>query len=268
MAIILRNGDKSEEVVLLQKAINELGGYNLSTDGDFGNGTQNTLTTFQRKIGAEPTGFYNSDHLAEVAKLIDTKYIRLSEIDQYAVAISVEPAFLKAVRTVESLGSGFFADGKCAILFERHIFYNQVVRKFGKKRADDWMQKYPNVCHHSRSQAAYYGGAREYDRLFTAKNLDAECALLSASWGMFQIMGFNYQACGYKTVGDYVDDMLLSEKYHLGAVAMLIKNQRAWWTAARELNFNEFARLYNGPEYAKHKYHTRLRNEFAKFAMM
>ena len=267
MAIILRPGDRGEEVVLLQKAINELGGFNLSMDGDYGNGTQSSLMAVQRKLGAEPSGYYNSDQMPEIKALVDNKYIRFEEIEQYAVEIGVEPAFLKAVREVESRGSGFFNNGQCAILFERHIFFNQVTRKFGRKRAEEWMQKYPNICHHTPMQSAYFGGIREYDRLNTAKNLDPECALLSASWGMFQIMGFNYQMCGYQTVGDYVDDMLTSEKFHLGSVTLLIRNQPSWWRAAIDLNFNEFARLYNGPSYAKHNYHTRLRNAFDKYAM-
>lgn len=267
MAIILRNGDRGEEVVLLQKAINELGGFNLSPDGDFGNGTKNSLTAVQRTLGAEPSGVYNSDFIPEIKAIVDNKYIRLEEIDQYAVSIDVEPAFLKAVRDVESRGSGFFNNGQCAILFERHIFFNQVVRKFGQKRAEEWMQKYPNICHPTPMQSAYFGGVREYDRLNTAKNLDPECALLSASWGMFQIMGFNYQVCGYQTVGDYVADMIASEKFHLGAVTMFIRNQPGLWRAAREVNFNEFARLYNGPSYAKHNYHGRMRDAFAKHAM-
>ncbi len=267
MADILRAGMRGEEVVLLQKAINELGGFNLSMDGDFGNGTQTSLMAYQRSIGAEATGEYNADHLPSVKALIDNKYIRTYEIDEYAIQIGVEPAFLKAVRDIESRGSGFFRDGSCAILFERHIFYSSVVKKYGQKRADEWAGKWPNICNRTPSQSAYFGGIREYERLNAAKNLDPECALLSASWGMFQIMGFNYQVCGYNNVGDYVDDMILSEKFQLGAVAMLIRNQPSWWRAARELNFNEFARLYNGPSYAQHNYHGRLRDAFAKHAM-
>ena len=265
MSIILKQGDRSEEVVLLQKALNELAGFNLSKDGDFGPGTRNSLRSFQQRANYNVDGIYDSNVHIELADLIERKYIRLNDIAQYADAIGVEPAFLKAVTVVESRGSGFFDNGMCAILYERHIFYNKVAAKFGKKKADQWASKYPNLCYPTRSQAAYYGGEREYERLNQAKNLDSECALLSASYGMFQIMGFNYAVCGYETVGDYVADMIESERYHVGAVSLLIKNQPSWLAPARNLDFNEFARKYNGSSYAEHNYHGRLRQAYKVF---
>ena len=262
MRIILKSGDRNEEVVLLQRALNELGGFSLFTDGDFGPGTCKALTGWQKKNGYVPDGIYDSEIQHNLSDLIENKYIRLSMVDQYADAIDVESAFLRAVVSVESQGTGFTPNGLCTILFERHIFYKQVVNKFGKKRADDWSARYPNICYSSRSQSAYYGGSREWDRMDAAKNLDPECALLSASYGMFQIMGFNFGICGYDNVGAYVADMVESEKYHVGAVSMFIRNQRGLLNAAKSLNFNEFARLYNGSAYATHNYHGRLKTAY------
>lgn len=258
MTIILSKGVNGEETRLMQKALNELCDYGMSSDGVFGPGTKNNLVAWQTENGFTPDGVYNSEFHTEIANLIDRKYIRMSMVDQYANAIGLEPAFLKAVIQVESSGSGFFNNGLCTILFERHVFFNQVVKKFGLARAEEWASKYPNICYKTRSQSAYLGGVREWDRLNSAKNLDSECALLSASFGMFQIMGFNFGLCGYKNVGDYVSDAITSERFHIGAVAMLIKNQRPWYNAAKALNFSEFARLYNGADYASHNYHGRL----------
>ena len=265
MTIILSQGVNGEESRLLQKALNELGGYNMSRDGVFGPGTKNNLMDWQIKNSFEGNGIYNSDLHKPICELIDRKYIRFSMIDEYAVAIVLEPAFLKAVTTVESGESGFFNNGLCTVLFERHIFYNQVVKKFGQSRADGWADKYPNICYKTRSQSAYLGGVREWDRINLAKNLDSECALMAASFGMFQIMGFNYALCGYDDVGAYVADMLDSERFHIGAVAMLIKNQQPWYNAAKALDFNEFARLYNGSDYAAHNYNCRLEDAYNSF---
>jgi len=267
MTIILSQGVNGEETRLMQKALNELGGYNMARDGNFGPGTKNNLVDWQTKNQFTPDGTYNSDFHKEIADLIDKKYIRFSAIDEYANAIGLAPAFLKAVTSVESDGNGFFNDGQCVILFERHIFYNQVVKKFGARRADEWAEKYSNICFKTRSQSSYLGGVREWDRLNLAKNLDTECALLSASFGMFQIMGFNYALCGYNNVGDYVSDAITSESFHIGAVAMLIKNQSPWFNAAKNLDFNEFARLYNGSDYASHNYHGRLEQAYNTYLM-
>lgn len=50
----------------------------------------------------------------------------------------------------------------------------------------------------------YKGGMGEYDRLEQARKIHPEAADSSASWGMFQIMGFNYAACGKKSVESFV----------------------------------------------------------------
>ena len=266
MSIYLEMGNKSEEVKLLQKALNEVGGFNLAADGAFGNGTRNALTAYQRQNGFNINGTYQSDEYTEIAELIDHKYIRFDEIGEYAEEIGVEPAMLKAFASVESRGSGFFNNGMCTILFERHIFYNQVVRKLGARKAQEWSNKFPNICYPTRSQSSYFGGVREWDRLESAKDLESECALMSASYGMFQVMGFNYETCGYGNVGEYVADMCDSEKFQLGAVTMFIRNNRGLYNAVRNRDFNEVARLYNGSDYASHGYHTRLRDAYANFS--
>lgn len=265
MRVYLSQGINGDETRSLQKALNELGDYNLAKDGSFGPGTKNAYMSWQQKNGYIVDGIYNSEVHKEISELIDRKYIRFSDIDDYAIEIGIEPSFLKALTMVESPGSGFFNNGMCTILFERHVFFNQVVKKYDRKTADAWSEKYPNICYLTRSQSAYLGGSREWSRLDFAKNLDAECALKSASYGMFQIMGFNYEVCGYDNIGDYVADMMESERFHIGAVSMFIKNQSGLIRAARNLNFNEFARLYNGPQYAAHNYHTRLKSAFDFF---
>lgn len=266
MSVILRVGSNNEEVLLLQKALNELCGVNLSADGVFGNGTKNAMMAYQRERGYNIDGIFEDEAYPEITELIERKYIRFSELDEYALNIGVEPAMLKAFASVESKGSGFFNNGLCTILFERHIFYNQVVRKFGQRRADEWSQKFPNICYPKGAQTAYFGGVREWTRFDQAKDLDAECALMSASYGMFQIMGFNYGVCGYENVGDFVTDMCESERWQIGAVTMFIKNNRGLFLAVRNKDFNEVARLYNGSNYAYYGYHTKLAKAYDNFS--
>lgn len=53
----LERGDKGEQVVLLQKCLNERHGESLTTDGDYGRGTREAVRRFQRKndLGADGT---------------------------------------------------------------------------------------------------------------------------------------------------------------------------------------------------------------------
>jgi len=49
-------------------------------------------------------------------------------IKKVAKVNNLEPAAIKAVVSVESGGNGFISDGKPKILFEGHIFWNQLIK--------------------------------------------------------------------------------------------------------------------------------------------
>jgi hypothetical protein len=262
MTILLKIGSSGEEVVLLQRALNELGNYNLVLDGSFGPGTANSLKNWQKQNGFLIDGIYNSNIHRAISDLIAVKYIRLNDIDEFAKSIGIEPNILKAITLTESKGAGFFNNGTCKILFERHVFYNQVLKKFDKRVANNWMNKFPNLCHPVWSQSSYLGGVREWDRLSAATDLDPESALLSTSWGMFQVMGFNYGLCGYENVGDFVADLSSTEKYQIAAITMFIRNVRPLYRACIEKNFNEISKNFNGASYASHGYHIKLKNNY------
>lgn len=87
--------------------------------------------------------------------------------------------------------------------------------------------------------------------------LDEEAALQSASWGLFQIMGFNFKACRFKTVFDFVDAHVESEARQLDAALGFIRSKELVSTL-KEKDWARFARVYNGPGYAKNKYDEKL----------
>ena len=126
-----------------------------------------------------------------------------------AAALQCEPAAVWAVCDVESNGSGFLADKRPRILFEAHLF--------GRLTAHHWDAAHPNVSSAAWNRALYgAGGAHQYDRLAEAIGLDRKAALEAASWGLFQILGLNFAACGFASVEDYVAAMCESERRHLG----------------------------------------------------
>lgn len=162
---------------------------------------------------------------------------------------------IKAVAEVESRNSGFLSDGRPVILFERHKFYQftQGAHADGKDA---------DIC--SRTPGGYVGGVGEWDRYSRALELNPEAAMLSASWGRFQIMGFNYSACGFQSVGEFVKAMHESEAQHLRAFVRFIKASRMD-DELRAHDWRMFARLYNGPNFRDHDYDGKLAAAYTKF---
>ena len=87
----------------------------------------------------------------------------------------------------------------------------------------------------------YKGGMGEYDRLEQVRKIHPEAADSSASWGMFQIMGFNYAACGKKSVESFVAAMHESELKQLILAVRFIR-QAGMLPALQTKNWAEFAR--------------------------
>ena len=164
--------------------------------------------------------------------------------------IGCEVAAVMAVAGVESSGSGFDPEGFPRTLFEGHWFYRYTNGKFATSD--------PTLCYPKWTKQ-FYGKTWQLEkaRLSQAITLDKTSAMLSASWGMFQIMGFNFSKCGYKTVQQFVNDMCKSEDSQLLIFTDYVKNA-GLADELRDKRWADFARLYNGPEYAQNQYDTKL----------
>lgn len=173
-----------------------------------------------------------------------------------ADALGVNVACVKAVVKVESRGSGFLASGEPVILFERHWMYKLLKQKGINPPLSD-------VC--DPKAGGYLGGAREHERLAKAVKIDRECALQSASWGLFQIMGFHWKSLGYASVQAFINDQYTSEGKQLSTFVKFIKINPSMLAALKARDWAKFARLYNGPEYAKNKYDSKLAEAYASF---
>jgi len=180
-----------------------------------------------------------------------SKILTEQDYIEAAALLKCEVAVIKAVKEVESKGSGFQADGRAVILFERHIFHRLTKGKFSKQ--------YPDI---SNPDAGGYGKySDQYDRLAKARELDQDAALKSCSWGLFQCMGFNFSVCGYSNLTTFITAMNQSEKDHLFAFCnFVIANglddelQRKDWAG--------FARGYNGKNYRINKYDEKLQKAY------
>jgi len=157
-------------------------------------------------------------------------------------------AELWAVIRVETSGCGFLPDRRPKILFERHVFSAKTRHRYDAK--------YPDISN-PRPGGYGAGGAAQYDRLMRAAALNRHAALLSASWGIGQVMGYNARIVGYRRVEDMVYDMCATENAQIRAMARFIKANRLDG-ALRTHDWPRFAAGYNGPNFRINSYDTRL----------
>lgn len=185
--------------------------------------------------------------------------LRNEDLRATAARLKVSVAHVQTVRQVESSGVGFDpSTRRPIILFEPHIFHRRTSGKFDKD--------FPDISYPERGALPYpKGQAERYAQLARAMALDEVAALESASWGMFQIMGFNAKPAGYATVQGFARAMARSEGEQLSAFAMFIASQPAMLDALRGSDWAGFARIYNGPGYAKGGYDKKLQAAFQRF---
>ena len=193
-------------------------------------------------------------------RLIDEDFTQVAEL------LGCEPAALKAVQQVETGGrGGFFSPGRPAILFEGHIFWTQLKKRVSNP--EDYVKGNENILYPKWEKGHYKGGIGEYDRLEQARKINREAADASASWGMFQIMGFNYAACGEESIESFVRSMCESEFKQLLLTANFIKKNSQMLQALQARDWAVFAKCYNGPAYAQNRYDVKLEAAYQKYSL-
>ncbi|MDQ8022180.1 MAG: N-acetylmuramidase family protein [Moraxellaceae bacterium] len=259
---VLRNGDTGEAVRRLQRQLVALGCV-LAVDGWFGEATETAVRELQARFGLVVDGAAGPKTLAALETGKPQPRL-LGEADLIAAAetLGVPLASVKAVNAVESRGTGFLDDGRPVILFERHVMHRRLAA--AGHDADALAARFPNLVNPKRG--GYVGGAEEHMRVAAAMQIDRGCALEAASWGLFQIMGFNHEACGYTIVEDFADDMRTSEGKQLEAFVQFVIADPALHKALKARKWADFARLYNGLAYRDNLYDVKLQRAYERFS--
>ena len=233
-------------VVQAQTALASAGFYSGKIDGDFGGGSLDAVN--MSLSGKAPV-------LTPVSK-------KLSKSDIVAAAsnLGVEAATLKTVIDVEAKSSGFDAEGRPTILFERHKMWKYLGEANYITKREQLNALFPDICSQSSGN---YNARPQYDKLAVAQVLHWEAAHKSASWGLGQVMGFNWESLGYPSLKAFIDAMYESEAKQLDSMCRYIKVnylvdelQRHDWAG--------FAKGYNGSNYYINKYDTKLAAAYVK----
>ena len=260
--IVLKFGSKGSAVVELQKLLvkNGMTGKNkkpLSVDGDFGESTEFAVMQFQKLKNLKVDGLAGDSTLKTLRGDDTSKLLKESDLVAGAKRLGVSVNVIKAIAEVETQGAGFLDNGRPKILFERHRMYFYLIQKFGKTKANEFMANYPSIVNNKTGN--YLGGSAEYTRLSIAKQIDVECALQSASWGRFQLMGENWKTLGYVSAQEFVSQHEQNEGLQFEAFLRYCETKsgviddESWKLidALREENWHVVFSLYNGRNYKK-----------------
>lgn len=188
-----------------------------------------------------------------------------SDFNRAASDLDVPVAAIKAFAAVESRGTGFMRDGHPVVLFERHIMYRRILAKYGSARASALAKQFPDLIN---PKAGGYGKESEQPKRMdrAAKLIDRDCALESASWGAFQVMGYHWRDLGYPTLQAFINAMYRSEADHLDSFVRYIKANPSLHRSLKALDWPKVALGYNGPNYATNKYDTKMAQAYELFS--
>lgn len=180
---------------------------------------------------------------------IKPKHLTISDKKELAEKFGIEYKALCAVLKVESAGSGFSKDGRIKIQFEPYHF-----RKYTNVRIK-------NGVENQKAEYRAYFQAIEERKHFTHAYIQ-EQAMLSTSWGLGQVMGFNHKAAGYDTVQEMVSTFNTSEYYQLEGMLNFIKSNKKMYLALINRDWKTFAYFYNGKYHERFNYAPRLKEAY------
>lgn len=183
------------------------------------------------------------------------KILTEKDYKKAANLLDVDVATIKAVAEVESAGSGFLPNGQPKILFEGHWFHRLTGGKF-------LTPENANISH--RNWKRDYYNDNQHAQLAKAVRLNRVAALKSASWGKFQIMGFNFEKAGFQNLQSFINAMYHSEGAQLLAFVNFVKSE-GMDKYLQNKDWAGFARRYNGSGYAKNQYDIKLANAYQKY---
>lgn len=262
--MLLKVGCKGDDVKQLQTVLKQKG-YTVVVDGVYGQMTKNAVMSFQADNMITADGIAGEKTLGLLYNKTN-KYIIKDNIINIAKKINIEPALLQSVIDTETGAVGAFIKGtnKPTILFEGHIFYKRL--KEHGLNPDLYIKGNEDILYKTWTKQYYKTGLKEWERLERAKKIHQDAANESASWGLAQIMGFNYKMCNCTDINEFVHKMNRSEDSQLELFAYFIYNNKSMYNALKTKNWSQFAKLYNGSGYKQNKYDEKLAKNYSKYA--
>lgn len=172
-------------------------------------------------------------------------------------------AHLRTVVDVETNGKGYDIMTNVAFLFEPHKFYANLkgaeLQEAIKKGLAYKFWKGPGS--YPKSVALRWAQFQQ------AVVINETAAIMSASWGLGQIMGSEYTEAGYTSPQEMLTAFWKSEKDQVQGMVNLIKARgldKDLVKFPEMANCRHFALRYNGSAYEKNNYHNKLHDAFVR----
>ena len=223
----IRTGSVGRAVRMLQARMG------LPQTGTFSTLNAEALAAWQQRKGIQADGVYGPE---------TNRWMTVRSPDALqalAYSSSVELAALQTVLQVETAGGGFLDNGLPKILLERHKVWRM-------STPAQRVQLDPGVC--NEQPGGYQGGSREWGRYTQVAAVIGEpAAIACCSWGLPQIMGANYGACGTPSATEFARQMCLNEDAQILLWGRFLESNVGLVTALIAKDWATFARLYNGP---------------------
>jgi hypothetical protein len=164
----------------------------------------------------------------------------LSNLDYQIAAMQLgcSASAIKAVGMIESNGDGFTSTGLVKTRLE-----------------SQFLARYQNASGEPAKSFLTFASAYAYDQ---------SSAILSTSFGEFQIMGFNYKVAGYSSPESYYRAVKSSAVSQLNSFVGFCKANKLG-QYLKDKNWAAFAYRYNGPGYKANSYDTKLAYWYNKF---
>lgn len=193
-------------------------------------------------------GFVTTSCGGNGSKITDLMYEDLSK------DLNVEKEVLYAVAETETKGNPFISGIKpkqAKILFERHYLHRLAGAKLTAERIKFYEENYNDVF--SSKQGNYnwdVEGINQIPRLKKAKEIDKDAAIMSCSWGKFQVMGEYYDKA-YNNAEDLEKAQNMCEIQQLYYFKIFIKKVKGkkLIDAMKNKDWESIAYYYNGAKW-------------------
>lgn len=176
--------------------------------------------------------------------------ITRTECEACADSLGISPELVQTVARVESQGD------LSAFLFEPHVFSRLTNHKYDATHPDVSYPNWDRTKYPSRKE-------NRLIQLGKAIRLEPLKAYEAASWGIFQIMGFNYKDAGYTSALSMSQDLQSSVVANINAFGNMLRKMGLIDTL-RNKEWEKFARVYNGPGFKLNNYHIKMQNEYER----
>jgi hypothetical protein len=257
--MLLHPGDHDRHVETLQRRL-KAAGAQIAVDGWYGDATEAAVRAYQAKHDLVADGIAGPRTWDALTGTWHAKALQQSDLAHAAATLNVELAAVQAVTEIEANNSGFDAPNRPKILFERHIMRRQMQQRGLATAAAE--KAHPDIV--NKQPGGYQGGLGEHIRLVRALRICQPAAPESASWGLFQIMGFHWDALGYASPYAFAEAMSQSEANQLDAFVRFIAADDNLHKALAEKHWADFAHGYNGPDYTRNHYDVRLQRAYQR----